>query len=155
MTRIPRLGTSNVTVRVTAHIQIPLVMMYHTSFVAIDKACLGKFLEGSRSDNAWAVRLGASVEQILRFGREKTFKLGGTGVPGGRLRLRANPRVSLRVSSAYGYRHVSERQQGGADVEKADAGPGSRKGGPWSACGESRKHAGAVQLPRCNRTVHR
>ena len=25
-------------------------MMYHTSFVAIDKACRGKFLEGSRSD---------------------------------------------------------------------------------------------------------
>ena len=58
------------------------------------------------------------MEQFLRFGREETFKLGGFGVPGGRLRLRAKPQVSLRVSSACGYRRAGERQQGGAHVER-------------------------------------
>ena len=38
--------------------------------------------------------------------------MGCTGAPGGTPRLRAEPRVSLRVSSTCGYRHVSEEQQG-------------------------------------------
>ena len=73
-----------------------------------------------------------------------------------RLRLCAKLQVSLRVSSACGYFHVSQKQQSSVhhDVEKADAGPGSRKGSLWSARGESGKHVGAVEMPRCSQTVH-
>ena len=38
-------------------------------------------------------------------------------------------------------------------VEKADNEPWTRKGGLWGACRESGKDVGAVELPRCNRTV--